>query len=722
VPLTSSNIVNQAMGGTGAGAGATSFDVTLPAVTDGNTVIVFATNSLTGVGLATPAGWARDALIATGRVYVFRRDAGTAGASIAGETTWNFLPASNTPRYAWIAYELSGLDPEDPYDSSVATAGTTSPATTGTLTLAQSYQATDAIAFAVHAGQSPTAVAPAWSAQTGGFVEDMESATTAGAATDNCSIAASILFPGNVTPTLACAATFTAAATKGAVLVVYKSADSPMVGALLYHTGFEYGFAGGLTTGNAAQRLATSVGTNVTLGTNAQILAGSAKNGGYGLRLTAAAQASLAVRWAGGASTILGATMYNNEVLSFWLRVVSASGVSILASVHDNTSGINTVDLVYDASTSKLGVRWTDATTPLTATYQAGTTATGTWVRVSILVSGYRRTTKTMQWSLDGVAETSLADRTGASLGSAQYAALGHSWVGGSSTFVADYDDVQVSVDPRTHTQALVAPKVVLLGVDPAGTVSLSGTAANFNTYTNNATLAAWNVTTARNAVDEVPPTVGATADGVAQITLAASDYMQFPMSTYTLAQGEYIVGVRAIVCGWGAGAPAAATIGLRGFDGTTETVLWAVADPSFNNSTTTPGWLSCRWLPSVRWTQAMLNAAALRLGFSGDATPDIGAHALYLEVTIGTVATRALFGDMATMGEDPDWSAAVNIAVAAPAMGTGDTSLTYEESGSPTIVPVPEGTTVTETVDAPDTATVNRITMVWPPEPDPVD
>jgi hypothetical protein len=122
---------------------------------------------------------------------------------------------------------------------------------------------------------------------------------------------------------------------------------------------------------------------------------------------------------------------------------------------------------------------------------------------------------------------------------------------------------------------------------------------------------------------------------------------MEFPMSTYTLQPGEVIAGVRAVVVGWAA-TTTAATIGLRGFDGTTETVLADAADPNFDNSTTAPGWIAATWNTPGGWTQAKLDAATLRLGFSTDASPAVGAHAIYLQVIItrpGLTATLKASG-----------------------------------------------------------------------------
>src|SRR5213075_422943 len=55
--------------------------------------------------------------------------------------------------------------------------------------------------------------------------------------------------------------------------------------------------------------------------------------------------------------------------------------------------------------------------------------------------------------------------------------------------------------------------------------------------------------------------------------------------------------------------------------------------------------WMTAMWTPSgAVWTQAKLDAAAVRIGFSNDATPDMGVHAIYLEVAIRKAKTVRQF------------------------------------------------------------------------------
>ena len=120
-------------------------------------------------------------------------------------------------------------------------------------------------------------------------------------------------------------------------------------------------------------------------------------------------------------------------------------------------------------------------------------------------------------------------------------------------------------------------------------------------------------------------------------------------------------------------------------------------------------------WQSVNGWTQAELNAAALRVGFSGDATPDMGIHAAYLEVAIGKTKTQALFGTMATAEVDPTRLGVMSITATGP--DGGDSSLYYEQNASPSTVPVPVDTTVTQQVDSASAADTGYVAMYFPPE-----
>jgi hypothetical protein len=698
VPLSTSSIVQSNVSSTGASAAAATVTVSLgSATTPGNTVIV---GLATGTNMTTPAGWTLD--VSTGTLVAVYRKGGSAYAG--GETSWNFSTTAGTTTAAWFVLEVEGLD-DDPLDATSTGTANGSPQTVGTIAQNSAF---DCIGIAVHAGSSTTLPVGSMSGQTGGYTELGEAASTVGTARD---VAVSTWFPGDVTA-FASSATKTGNFNLGTlgVQVVYRAAGSPAYPSIVHHAGFEWGTDAGLNTGAVAAALFDQVTGTGAVGTNILVQSGSAKNGSYGLRLVASAiEVGIGLFGATGRSLTTGQTALT---AGFWVRVVSSTGTVVLWTCRDLAN--NTLQLLYDTTNTRLGVRWVTGVapgTPGTTTWQTGATASNTWTRVDICFYGCKGTTRDMLWSLDGVSQTAAAQLTGTAASTILGTVMGQWTSYGTQTVTADYDDWRLSTSKVDYP--LGDQRIVLLKVDPAGTVTLSGTSTNFGVFSGaTPTISAWNATTARANTDELPPGLGASADGVTQMLAAASDYMQFPMETYTLASGEVIVAVRALVAGWAAGTSA---IGLRGYDGTTETVLWAAADPTWNNSSTAPGWLGKRWIILPRWTQAKLDAAALRLGFGTSAT-DIGAHALYLEVVIGAATSQQLFGGQATAGYDPGGNYAVVEVDVAPPVG-GDASLYYEVNTSPTTVTVTQDTAHTETIDAPSAAAANYISLAFPPE-----
>jgi hypothetical protein len=292
-------------------------------------------------------------------------------------------------------------------------------------------------------------------------------------------------------------------------------------------------------------------------------------------------------------------------------------------------------------------------------------------------------------------------------------------WVA-NTTATVRYDDVVVT-NVGGHFP-LGDYAVTLLKPDPAGTLTISGTSTNFQTFTSNGTLAAWDATVARNAVDEVPPTLGASADGFAQVGIAASDYVEIPMETLNAAvAGGAIRGVRAIICGWAASA-LAATVGFRFHDGVTELAPIGFGNKLFDN-TTTPGWFATmiRGVTSRQdWTQAKLDALTVRAGFSTDTSPAVGVHAVYCEVALKLCdlvrvgsAEDIFFVDARI---DTDSSAYIAFVVTTPPGDRGLTFIWAILGVDQAPVYVAPNTVHTEYIGATDIATVTGYTMT----PDP--
>jgi hypothetical protein len=328
-----------------------------------------------------------------------------------------------------------------------------------------------------------------------------------------------------------------------------------------------------------------------------------------------------------------------------------------------------------------------------------------------------------VDWRLETAADT-YTDQASATLASAAGNMVGRVYLAGSTatqTMTVDFDNVCLSSHYVVYP--LGPHEVRLLTVDPAGTPTLSGTSTNFSVFTANGTLAAWNATNARNAVDEVPPTISAAADGICQTAVAATDYIEFPMAAATLAADEIVSGVRMLTPMWGGTGTGTGTFGVRGWDGTAETTLVA-AGTSYDAgsptavSTTEPRWECAMWPAPTGWTKTAVDALALRVGFSTDATPDMGCHATYLEYATRKAVVHQLFGDLASQAENPNTVGIRSVTVDTNVTPGKTADLHYETSGSPTDVPVAADTEHVEAIDAPDMATVNRIELHQDPEP----
>jgi hypothetical protein len=697
VPLSDANFMHENTGTDGAAG--TTHPVSLvggDSTTAGNTVVVFMKSP---GSTPTLAGFTN--VKVNGTLYVLVKSE-----VAAGESSWTFTTVG-TLTASWYVVELSNIDLVEPMDASAI--GTGSIGTGGTLSTGTTplNAGLSTVAFAMFgAGQTVTAT---WDTYTNGFEEVSDTTSVP-------PLAVARLFTEGSTGTFECTATLTTAggaATSYAVMVVFRAADSPIVAPLDIFAGMEWGTHGGITstTGTTQMFGATTLTTGGTFGTTYQVLAAAARNSAYGLRIVQSAAAGF-VR--------VGTLTSQSGTFGFNVRVVSATGTVVVAAVV-NSAGSVFAQLMYDSSATKFGVRCGSTGT---VSWEAGTTALNTWRWID---KRFKSSSSTWhaEWRIETAADTytdqAAADLTGQSILSFHSLHLGGNV---SQTMTADFDDVCLS---KYYVAYPLGPhEVKLLTVDPAGTPTVSGTTANFNVFTANGTLAAWNATNARNAVDEVPPTISASADGVVQNAVAATEYMEFPMSSYALGPTEYIDGVRMLAPAWGGTGTGTGTLGIRGHDGTIETTLIA-ASVSYDAgsptaiSTTEPYWQCAMWQSVNGWTQAELDAAVLRVGYSTDATPDMGVHAVYLEIAVGKTRTQTLFGDLATVEIDPTRLGVVSMTADAPVMGTGDTTLEYEVSGTPTTVPIAEGTSDTEQTNAVDQATVNRITLYWPPEPDPI-
>jgi len=689
MPLTDADFVQVNSGGFDAGSGS----ATLAATTAGNTVLIAVTCH--GQTVATPSGFVRDtpAPADTNRLHLFRRSNVP-----AGETSWTLTPGASAP-VAWIAMEVAVLDASFPLDIStginLTTSGTSLPLNVSSF----SSSTYDGVALVLHAASLNGTTPPTFSAQTNGYAEVADQGRSG--ASNSPGIAVSRKFTqtlGQFNGEFACTATVSASVTPGVAWgVVYSAAGAKQAANIVDMASFDWATVLGLSVGSAPL-FHTVVGTP-------EIVTTAPRRGTHHLRLSATSAAESVAR------TLPNTAPVCVERINFRLSSLPSGDLELFALL-----GIsNNLIVRYVSASQKLGVKIGTGAEVLSD----ATVAAGQYIGVDLRWDA-RANTHVADWQItyDATAGASSAPvvQTQASF-SAGAADQTASWRMGwtaASTGDVYYDEPVVAISGGNYP--LGDHEVRFLKVDPAGTLTVSGSAASFSTFTANGTMnSTFNVTTARDAIDEVPPTIGASADGFAQDAVAASDYVEIPMGTTAITGTASARAVRMLACGW-AGSTASGTIEFRAWDGTTESGLISGA-LGFTNSTTAPTWaVVVVPRPTGGWTQAKLDALAFRVGFSTDATPDEGIHAIYAEVAIQPAQTQALFGTLATQALDPISGGVVGVTVDTTTTGQA-ADLYYEEGGSPTTVPVAANTTTTEAIDAPDAPTTNYIALYPDPE-----
>jgi hypothetical protein len=623
----------------------------------------------------------------------------------ASETSWTFT-LSIASHFVWHCAEVANLGSVDVTVAAANTGTLTDGATrsTGT-TAANGYL--DNLCVAVHALARVTGSGTlgSWSGQTADFAEVAEVAQDVAGPDESYGLAVSHRFNSGTFGPYESTATWaagTATTVRGwAAMVVYGAADSQSTTPLVFHTGFEQGTHHGIasTLGIGVPKL--SDGAIGTHGTSYLIQSGSARNGGYGLRIVQSAAAACVLWSATSAATAMPGSQ-GTLVAGFSVRPVSGSGVVALAEVAPIAGTI--CQVVYNHSTNKIGVRWGSGGT---VAYQAGTTALDAWAWVDLRVSGFKTATWHVDWQLEESGVETLQSSP-ADLTSQTVSVLAQIRLGGNlaQTMTADFDDLCLS--NFSGAWPLTIHKVLGLTVDTGGTPTLSGTSTNFSRFTANGTLAAIDAATAALLVDERPPVFSASSDGVCQTATAASDYIEFPMATYALGDAEIISAVCMEAAMWGGTGAGTGTVGLRGWDGTTETVLLPTSivwdpDSATTGSSTVPPWVRYQWSRVGGWTKAALDAAAVRFGFSTDATPDMGMHVVYLAVAVRQAQAATVIGEAGSVALEANvnpYTTGVRSLVTTTPSDQG-TTLNWTDAGGPHTQIVAAASTDTQTLDA---------------------
>lgn len=559
--------------------------------------------------------------------YVFYKK--TAG----GETSWTLAFAANSAQVCWAVYEVQGLDLAAPvHDSGIPnpfgdTGGLTTNST-GTSAAAQSY---DVLVFAVHptwiAGTTPVGI----DGHTNGFTELHEESRNDG--TDSVSMSVSIK-SSQALSTHECTASFTAACHSRAIAVVFTAEGARWAPNITAMTGFEFGTTTTMTLTSIANNTQGMAPFDSIVGSPA-IVTSTPRTGTYCLELASSAAAE-AVVWANpGALLVTNGGFeqpYPVAVGRFHVRFpTSFPGADTEIASVERGSLANGVTFWYRSASQKIGVKVGTGTEVLSDT----TVATNTWIGIDFRYDP-RTTTHTCDWQVDYNADddtvpVAQTQASGTGMTAGEVSAFRMGWTT-SKTATVRYDDVAISATRDNYPIGKL--NVRLLKVDPSGTPTTDGD-SDWRVYTNNGTLAAWSAAGARGALDEVPPVVGASSDGITQISVNSTNFAHIPLETYQAAPTEVLRAIKIYLVGWAAsGNPA--TIAADVNDGVSTTnVFVPLADHGFDD--TAMVWLTrVVEMGSVGYyilTQAKLDAMRVDVGGSTDANPDVGIHAIFAEL-----------------------------------------------------------------------------------------
>jgi len=107
-----------------------------------------------------------------------------------------------------------------------------------------------------------------------------------------------------------------------------------------------------------------------------------------------------------------------------------------------------------------------------------------------------------------------------------------------------------------------------------------------------------------------------------------------------------------------------------------------------------------------------VLDSLAFRVGYSSDAAPDIGIHAIYAEVAVQVAAVGSIIGEAGsvevTEARDALSGGMLGVTVNTPA--DQGTTLFWDDAGTPGSQVVAPSSSHTETFDAPDVSTVAEV------------
>jgi hypothetical protein len=722
VPLTPDHIVHQNTGGTSTSSTSTAITVALSGgdtTASADSTVVVALMGDASFNMATPSGWLRATTQNAGFPMVFYR--GKTQGMAGGESSWNFTPsATGGGPVAWVVLDIDGVVASALQAASV---GANTSATSGTTlqTASLTTAAYDAMVIAFHGAVDAADATPSlWGSHTNEFVEVAESAQAGTGKSVSLSVSAlgNITAPGTINTTATLDRTMTAGDYGAAGLTLMFAHGSKVQMSAQYVDGAEHGTVVGNTlTGVANSKILETATAGVTVD------AAAARSGGFGWLLSSTAAACNFTQSNYSTGSGLAWPVVNRRHFNFPTLPASGQSPELLTLT---TSGGTAIVLRYIGASGLLGLKVGTGTEVLSDT----TITADQWFGVDIDCDLSNAAAYVVRWAVDYNAELTdfvpavaqadaLGSGTGTSLSNTGYRV---GWTT-SSTATCHTDDALGTAARINYP--IGDMRVLPLKVDPAGTPTISGTSTNFGVMTNNGTIAAWNATNARNAVDDVPPDLSGTRDAAVCILASASDYAEFPAETIDLAANKYTpLGWRVDACLWAASATAS-TIRLGATDGTSVYTLTLTTEPDPNaDNAATPVWVGRRLVTSGLLvplpTQTRIDGLAFRIG-SNDGNPDIGIDCFVFSVAVVKAIPETLFGEA---GEDlyveahRDPSTFMLVGATVNNNTGGDVELTWEVDGTPdTSGTIPDGTAGLYVPISPEggLSTVGRVDLIVP-------
>jgi hypothetical protein len=714
----------------------TSGNATLPSATTAGSMIVLCSTVIGDTvqfwTVIPPSGFSeingtRSGLASLAQPYLWI-ERGNAG----GETSWTLTPEKDdvgtTREVVWAVFEIAGTGMDrlgadfgtgigelpHGYVNTVNQAGTnTAVATrsTGTTLVPVCY---DQLAIAVHAALSPSTTIPVISGHTNNFYEIAQVSIVG--STRALAMSVSVR-PSLVLDAQEVTASVSPSSAMFASCALLYADGARYAPELQYLTGFEFGTATGITTGSALVQ--GSAPFDAAVGTP-EVVTSHPRTGSYCLKLSSTAAAEcLTLGASPGTLTVRVPTekyaLVCRDHVYFETSLPSAD-VELLSI--EAGSLANGMTIWYRSASQKLGVKIGTGTEVLSD----AVVAPDKWIGIDYRYDP-RWTNHLCDWQVDydtsePTKPVAQAQAVGASTSIADITLKRYGWTT-AKTATVFYDDVVVCKEWGAYPIGEVA--VIPLRVDPAGTPTLSGTSTNFKTFTSNGgTLTTWSAVNTRAALADIPPTIGAAADGLTQVAVAASDYVDIPMETFTAAPDFVPRGVRWYIAGWAA-STAVGTIGFTFMDtGTPNGRAIPAGDHNWDNVIL--AWICVMHNSPPDWgyyqpTQARVDALHLQVGFSTDATPDVGIHSVFCELAYTPARVETILdgegGAFTVYARYDPHSAAIASLLGTTPPGTRGMTVNWTINGVDGSQYVAPNTTYEKLIGAVDISTVTSIGFI---------